>query len=164
MLWDDRLGPRWLSGSVTIGLIGPLFLTGVVKQLEREGKLVVNGYEDAEQFLEKGRVILIANHIDGFTMFLMTGIFWRRYHTQPRFNFYNMPREGLIPTALLRYMMRCLLIKRGDTGYNDQTFAEAQKLLERGGGFARYIQARRSPSSLRMQKPPSCLFTLTSPT
>lgn len=139
-----RFGPRWLSGFATIWPIGILVLIPGFFVLRALGKIEIIGYQRAAETLRRGRVIVAPNHPDGFTPFLMTAVFWKRYLFQPRFCFWNLPREGLVHTAVLRWIMRCILIDRGNNEQKKVAFKEARMVLEQTGNLLVFGEGTRT--------------------
>jgi hypothetical protein len=108
---ERKLGPRWLSGYITFWITGWCFFLPLYGILWASGKIKVNGYQKAVETLKDGKTIIAANHPDGFSIFALTLIFWKRALFQPRFCFFNMPRPGLMPSILLP-LMRCILVTK----------------------------------------------------
>jgi 1-acyl-sn-glycerol-3-phosphate acyltransferase len=138
-----RFGPRWLSGFVTIWLFAIVLICGYLV-LRACGKVRVVGYDRAVPVLRRGSVIIAANHPDGFTPFLITMIFWRRYLFQPRFCFWNLPREGLVPTRFLRWIMRCILIERGSRRQMFEASEQVKNALQQSGNILVFPEGTRT--------------------
>ena len=127
-----RFGPRWISGYITFWITGWIFFIPLYGILRLFRKIEVIGYAEAEAFIRRGRGILAPNHPDGWTVFLMTLLFWRQALRNPRFCIWNMPRKGIMPSWAFP-VMRCIPIDRQNPRWNVKALDRMIGILTAGG-------------------------------
>lgn len=136
-------GPDWLNGYAMAWTFGLFLAIGYIL-LRACGKVRIEGRERAVRVLREGGVIIAANHPEGLTPFLMSAIFYRHYLVNPRFFVWNMPRERLVPTALLRRRLRCIQVDRDSTVKKVRAAAAAARVLKAGGNILIFAEGTRT--------------------
>jgi len=136
------LGPKWLSGYAGGWTLGTLVGIATVL-LFIFGKLRVRGYRCALSTAMRGKLIVAANHPEGLSPFLMSGIFFPWFLFFPRLLFWNMSRERLVPSWALG-MLRCILVDRGDRIKKSEALSRVLKIVADGGNILVFAEGTRT--------------------
>jgi 1-acyl-sn-glycerol-3-phosphate acyltransferase len=117
-------------------LVGIWFHLFFIVLYRHKGKLVVIGYERYREALERGRVVIVANHpavIESyFLSVLLTDSFWWRIPEQWPYSFPDP--ASFLPKWLWWFfpLIRCVTVRRGNTREQRDALFRARRLLNEG--------------------------------